>query len=201
MHRKRLFFTFRSPELPDSLFPIVLVLFHDTIIPSNTSKMDMEMDAPLLRPTTSTSTHTSSTTSTHHSFEFRRSRPFSTYSSPFSHSKFPTLSPRSSGSSISSTSSTPCSSSQTLDPSCLKSSSTTLSRTRSIYTKLNTEVQSMKLKLSLSTRRKKGDGKEGRWVKIEGEGENERRVEMVWRRMDGGQGMIPYGGVGRNRLE
>ncbi|KAB8302534.1 hypothetical protein EYC80_005923 [Monilinia laxa] len=154
--------------------------------------MDMEMDAPLLRPTTSTSTHSSSTTSTHHSFNFGHSRPFSTYSSPFSHSKSPTLSPRSSGSSISSTSFTPCSSSQTLDPSCLKSS-TTLSRTRSIYTKLNTEVQIMKLKLSLSTRRKKCCGKEGRWVKIEGEGENERRVEMVWRRMDGGQGGMGTG--------
>lgn len=41
----------------------------------------------------------------------------------------------------------------------------------------------------------------GRWVRVEGEGESERRVEMVWRRVDGGQGMIPYGGVGRERLE
>lgn len=57
------------------------------------------------------------------------------------------------------------------------------------------------MKLKLSIRREKGNGKEGRWVKIEGEGESERRVEMVWRRMDGGQGMIPYGGVGRERLE
>lgn len=57
------------------------------------------------------------------------------------------------------------------------------------------------MKLKLSTRRRKDKGKEGRWVKIEGEEEGERRIEMVWRRMDGGQGMIPYGGVGRERLD
>ncbi|KAI9640918.1 hypothetical protein NHQ30_010759 [Ciborinia camelliae] len=149
--------------------------------------MDMEMNAPLLRPTTPTSTRSSSTTSTasstHHSFKPSRSRPFSTYSSPFSDSSFPILSPQSSGAASSA--------------SCLKPS-TTLSRTRSLYTKLNTEVKFMKLKLSS---RKKEKAKEGRWVKIEGEAESERRVEMVWRRMDGGQGMIPYGGVGRERLD
>ncbi|APA06596.1 predicted protein [Sclerotinia sclerotiorum 1980 UF-70] len=142
--------------------------------------MNLEMNAPLLRPSTPTSTHTtSSTSSTNHSFKSSHSRPLSTYTTLFSHSKSPSLSSQSSGSSL--------------------KTSSTLSRTRSLYTKFNTEVQFMKLKLS--TRRRKDKGKEGRWVKIEGEEEGERRIEMVWRRMDGGQGMIPYGGVGRERLD
>lgn len=58
----------------------------------------------------------------------------------------------------------------------------------------------MKMKLSMRGKKEKEKGK-GRWVRVEGEGESERRVEMVWRRLDGGQGMIPYGGVGRERLE
>ncbi|ESZ98336.1 hypothetical protein SBOR_1329 [Sclerotinia borealis F-4128] len=167
--------------------------------------MDMELNAPLLRPTTPISAHSSSiTSSTYRTFKLSRSRPLSTYThtythtytSPFSHSKFPILSPQSSGSSTSSHSSSSRSSSRNFDSSCLKPSAT-LSRTRSLYTKFNTEVQFIKLKLT--ARRRKG--KEGRWVKIEGEGENERRAEVFWRRIDGGQGMIPYGGVGRERLE
>lgn len=163
------------------------------MIPSNKSKMDMEMDTPLLRPTTPASTHDSSVSSTssiYRNIKLGRSRLNSTHSSPFSHSKFPILNPQSSRSSSTS------SSSQTFQSGYLEPS-IILSRTRSIYTKLNTEVQFMKLKLS--SRRKKGKRQDGRWVKIEGEGE--RRGDMVWRRMDGGQGTIPYGGVGRARLE
>jgi len=55
----------------------------------------------------------------------------------------------------------------------------------------------MKLKFSSRGNQRR----DGKWIKIQGEGEGERRVEMVWRRMDGGQGMIPYGGVGRERLD
>ncbi|KAF5878394.1 uncharacterized protein Bfra_000559 [Botrytis fragariae] len=132
--------------------------------------MNMEMDAPLLRPSTSTSTQTSltyssTTSSTHRSFNFNRNRPLSTSNS---YTSSHTLS------------------SHTLSPPRSNSPST-LSRTRSLCAKFNTEVQFMKMKLSTRGKKEKGKGK-GRWVRVEGEGESERRVEMVWRRLDGGQG-------------
>ncbi|PQE20896.1 hypothetical protein CJF30_00002224 [Rutstroemia sp. NJR-2017a BBW] len=153
------------------------------------------MDEPLLPPTSTTWSPISTfPDQPHHS---RNTRSFSSsstssYSSTaststtrrFSHSPFPFAAPT--------PPSTYTSSIQISLP-----NHTPLSRTRSLCSKLQTEV---KLRLHRSRNKSEARGK-GKWVRVEGENEGERMVEMVWRRQDGGQGMIPWGGVGRSRLE
>ncbi|PQE19943.1 hypothetical protein CJF31_00006480 [Rutstroemia sp. NJR-2017a BVV2] len=140
--------------------------------------MDMEMDEPLLPPTSTTWSPTSSYSSTASTSTVHSTRRFSYSPFPFSAPTPP---------------STYTSSIQISHP----NHHTPLSRTRSLCSKLQTEV---KLRLHRSRNKSEARGK-GKWVKVEGENEGERMVEMVWRRQDGGQGMIPWGGVGRSRLE